>query len=112
MQALKVLALLMGLDQVKAGWEIGSCPSVTPMSSLDLSQYAGLWYEYMRDNSFVTGWFSACTTATYTARSDGDITVFNRAYYYPFSFVDFGVKGIASCENGGGTCRVAFNSLD
>ena len=50
---------------------------VRTIPSVDLARYTGLWYEIARyPNSFQKG--CRDTTATYTLRSDGEITVVNR----------------------------------
>jgi apolipoprotein D and lipocalin family protein len=55
----------------------GSRPPLRPAPSVDLARYAGKWYEIARlPNRFQRG-CAADTTATYTPRPDGKITVVN-----------------------------------
>ena len=63
---------------------IGACydpPStVKPITGFDASRYTGKWFEVARlDNSFEKG--LSHTTAEYTLREDGGITVVNRGYH-------------------------------
>lgn len=52
-------------------------PPLEPVPSLDLERYAGRWYEIARyPNRFQRDCVSD-TTATYTLRSDGKVTVLN-----------------------------------
>lgn len=49
----------------------------TVVSKVDLTRYMGTWYEIARyPNRFQRG--CLCTTATYTLRPDGKVTVVNR----------------------------------
>lgn len=51
-----------------------------PVSGFDVSRYTGKWYEIARlDNSFEKG--LSHTTAEYSLREDGGITVVNRGYH-------------------------------
>jgi apolipoprotein D and lipocalin family protein len=52
-------------------------PPVRTVPSVDLARYTGIWYEIARyQNRFQEGCHD--TTATYTLRPDGEITVVNR----------------------------------
>lgn len=52
-------------------------PPLTTVAAVDLGKYAGTWYEIASyPQSFSKGCMA--TTATYTARLDGDIDVLNR----------------------------------
>jgi apolipoprotein D and lipocalin family protein len=53
-------------------------PSV--VSSVDLNRYKGLWYEIARLPNFFERKLK-CTSATYTLRNDGRITVLNKGNY-------------------------------
>lgn len=49
------------------------------VEKVDLSKYAGMWYEIARlPNSFEKG--LECVTATYTLKSNGKIEVLNKGY--------------------------------
>jgi apolipoprotein D and lipocalin family protein len=53
---------------------------LTVVSDIDLKRYAGTWYEIARlPNSFEKK--LKCTSATYTIRNDGKITVLNKGNY-------------------------------
>jgi apolipoprotein D and lipocalin family protein len=59
---------------------LASCSSsmktLTTVRDIDINKYSGKWYEIARlPNSFEKGLI--CTTAEYTLRDDGKITVFN-----------------------------------
>src|SRR5664280_850905 len=53
-------------------------PSV--ISSVDLNRYKGIWYEIARLPNFFERKLK-CTSATYTLRDDGRITVLNKGNY-------------------------------
>ena len=53
-------------------------PSV--VSSVDMNRYKGLWYEIARLPNFFERKLK-CTSATYTLRDDGRITVLNKGNY-------------------------------
>jgi apolipoprotein D and lipocalin family protein len=53
-------------------------PSV--VSDVDLNRYVGMWYEIARLPNFFERKLK-CTSATYTLRSDGKITVLNKGNY-------------------------------
>jgi apolipoprotein D and lipocalin family protein len=53
-------------------------PSV--VSNVDLNRYKGLWYEIARLPNFFERKLK-CTSATYTLRADGKITVLNKGNY-------------------------------
>lgn len=67
-------------------------PSV--VSSVDLNRYAGKWYEIAR----LPNWFERklkCTTAEYTLRADGKITVLNRGHYIDEPLKTSSSEGVA-----------------
>lgn len=54
--------------------------NISVVPSVDLKRYTGTWYEIARlPNSFERK--LKCTTATYTLRDDGKITVLNQGHY-------------------------------
>jgi apolipoprotein D and lipocalin family protein len=67
-------------------------PSV--VSSVDLNRYKGLWYEIARLPNFFERKLK-CTSATYTIRDDGRITVLNKGYYITDPKKSTSSKGIA-----------------
>jgi lipocalin len=67
-------------------------PSV--VSSVDLNKYKGLWYEIARLPNFFERKLK-CTSATYTLRDDGTITVLNKGYYISDPKKSTSSKGIA-----------------
>ena len=70
-----------------------TCPSVTVDPVFLPAIYTGLWYEIQRDGSTSFEWMADCTTAKYTAQSDGTIEVRNRAWYWYYFFSYYEVKG-------------------
>ena len=67
-------------------------PSV--VTSVDLDRYKGTWYEIARfPNSFERK--LKCTSATYTLRSDGKITVLNKGNYITVPQKSTSAKGVA-----------------
>lgn len=67
-------------------------PSV--VSSVDLKKYQGLWYEIARLPNFFERKLK-CTTATYTLREDGKITVINAGHYITEPTKTSSIKGVA-----------------
>lgn len=67
-------------------------PSV--VNDVDLNRYKGLWYEIAR----LPNWFEKklkCTSATYTLREDGKITVINAGNYIDNPSKKNSAKGVA-----------------
>ena len=106
------LLALNDLNQVNAGIWFGSCPTTTNQANIDVSQYLGTWYEFTRDSTFIFETGVSCTTAAYSANSNGNINVVNRSYYWPMSFTADWItaKGQASCSASAGSCNVGFPS--
>ena len=67
-------------------------PSV--VSSVDLNRYKGLWYEIARLPNFFERKLK-CTSATYTLRNDGRITVLNKGNYLSDPKKSTSSKGVA-----------------
>ena len=57
-------------------------------------------------------WGSSCVTATYgsTYAVGTEISVINRAYYWPVWFLPFKAEGRAGCYTNDGECAVSFRS--
>jgi apolipoprotein D and lipocalin family protein len=64
------------------------------VSSVDLNRYKGLWYEIARLPNFFERKLK-CTSATYTLREDGRITVLNKGYYLSDPKKSTSSKGVA-----------------
>jgi apolipoprotein D and lipocalin family protein len=67
-------------------------PSV--VSTVDLNRYKGLWYEIARLPNFFERKLK-CTSATYTLREDGRITVLNKGNYLSDPKKSTSSKGVA-----------------
>jgi lipocalin len=67
-------------------------PSV--VSTVDLNRYKGLWYEIARLPNFFERKLK-CTSATYTLREDGRITVLNKGHYLTDPKRSTSSKGVA-----------------
>jgi apolipoprotein D and lipocalin family protein len=67
-------------------------PSVVP--SVDLNRYKGLWYEIARLPNYFERKLK-CTSATYTLRDDGRITVLNKGNYLANPGKSTSSKGVA-----------------
>jgi apolipoprotein D and lipocalin family protein len=65
--------------QAKAS-EGPSLPEVRTVSNVDLSRYAGKWYQIAFFPTVFQGKCTIDTTATYGLRSDGVVSVFNECY--------------------------------
>ena len=57
-----------------------SLPNVQTVDSVDLSRYAGKWYQIAFFPTVFQGTCTINTTATYGIRPDGKISVFNECY--------------------------------
>lgn len=67
-------------------------PSV--VSSVDLNRYKGLWYEIARLPNYFERKLK-CTSATYTLRDDGKISVVNKGNYISDPKKSNSAKGVA-----------------
>jgi apolipoprotein D and lipocalin family protein len=78
MKVIVIIAVIVLLASC-AFFQRRSAPELSPLQTVahvDLNRYLGLWYEIGRyPNSFQSGCLGS--TATYTARPDGDIDVLN-----------------------------------
>jgi apolipoprotein D and lipocalin family protein len=72
-----LLVALVTLLQAVPMQAANSLPSMQVVPSVDLSRYAGKWYEIARLPNRFQRDCVANTTATYTVRPDGKITVLN-----------------------------------
>lgn len=92
-----------------AGAALGAEAPLNVVPSVDLARYAGKWYEIAR----LPAWFQrACqsdTTATYTVRPDGKITVLNECRQADGSIkAARGTAKIASAAGPNTKLRVSF----
>ncbi|MDX2473512.1 MAG: lipocalin family protein [Candidatus Krumholzibacteria bacterium] len=58
----------------------GELPAVVPIDAVDLQQYTGLWYEVLKIPNRFQKKCARGTTATYSLRDDGRITVLNSCF--------------------------------
>jgi apolipoprotein D and lipocalin family protein len=65
-------------DETEGEPAVTSRPPVTPVSSVDLERYAGLWHEIAKIPNRFQKQCARGTTAEYTLRDDGRIDVVNR----------------------------------
>ena len=80
-----------------------SCPDSFPiMQNFDKNRLVGNWYVAKQDFSFS----GPCTTAKYTAKSNGDIAIGNRTWVWWFFFSYFNVSGVGKCPSSEGKCWV------
>ena len=62
---------------------LGGCPkSYSPMETFDVSRYAGVWYEIVRDKWTPFEIAQGCDIAQYTANEDGSVTVNNMGHRF------------------------------
>jgi apolipoprotein D and lipocalin family protein len=89
---MKKTALILIIIMIFTTAKSQKSPSV--VSSVDLNRYKGMWYEIARLPNFFERKLK-CTSALYTLRDDGRITVVNKGYYIsdPKKFTSS--KGIA-----------------
>ena len=104
------LAILTGQASGKLSF-FASCPATETQPNIDLSLYAGRWYEYARDSTTIFEIGGDCTTATYSPLEGGlenDIKVVNRQFTWPILSY-YAVEGCAKCETEVGKCAVNFS---
>jgi apolipoprotein D and lipocalin family protein len=87
----KALVLVFSLLMISP---VFSQKPVSVVSSVDLNRYKGLWYEIARLPNFFERKLK-CTSATYTLRDDGRITVLNQGNYISNSEKTSSIKGVA-----------------
>jgi apolipoprotein D and lipocalin family protein len=94
---------------------LGACattppgPPVATVASVDLTRYAGTWYEVARfPNSFQDGRGRRCvaTTATYALRDDGQVGVTNRCLDAADGNREAIATGTAYAVEGSGNARL------
>ena len=73
-----ILVLFLALSTSTVWADDG--PAVTTVDQVDLSRYTGLWYEIARIPNKFQKQCARGTTAEYTLREDGRITVLNQCY--------------------------------
>ncbi len=86
----KALVLIFSLIMISP---VFSQKPVSVVSSVDLNRYKGLWYEIARLPNFFERKLK-CTSATYTLRDDGRITVLNQGNYISNSEKTSSIKGV------------------
>ena len=64
----------------------GKCPTYTATPNFNADAYVGRWYEYRRDAGTIFEWLSDCVTATYKIKANGNVEVYNRAWYWYIFF--------------------------
>ena len=71
-------------------------PQKTPsvVSTVDLNRYMGMWYEIARLPNYFERKLK-CTSANYTLRDDGRITVLNKGYYLTDPQKSTSARGVA-----------------
>ncbi|CAF1389164.1 unnamed protein product [Rotaria magnacalcarata] len=74
----------------------GKCPTVPTQKDFDASKYLGLWYEAYR-NTIIFELGSKCVNATYTAKDDGSVGVWNQAINIFGKYSS--IKGSARAKN-------------
>lgn len=96
--------LMLSLTSCKSEYK-----DLTTVNELDLSRYAGTWYEIARlPNSFEKG--LECVTATYTLLPNGKVEVINKGYSNADSSKLKNIKGVAWVPNSNfpGRLKVRF----
>ena len=77
--SLSVLAAPLALAGPR--WGQRTCPDFEPVADLDLSRYAGTWYENVRDRATPFELMASCVVADYTLSEDGSqLGVVNSGY--------------------------------
>jgi apolipoprotein D and lipocalin family protein len=89
---MKKTLLIISAIMIFASADSQKVPSV--VTNVDLKRYQGFWYEIARlPNSFERK--LKCTSATYTLREDGRITVLNQGHYISDPQKKSSIKGVA-----------------
>jgi apolipoprotein D and lipocalin family protein len=89
---MKKAALTLFTIMIFSSSQSQKAPSV--VSTVDLNRYNGIWYEIARLPNFFERKLK-CTSATYTLRDDGRITVVNKGIYLTDTKKSTSVKGVA-----------------
>ncbi len=98
----KALVLIFSLIMISP---VFSQKPVSVVSSVDLNRYKGLWYEIARLPNFFERKLK-CTSATYTLRDDGRITVLNQGNYISNSEKTSSIKGVAWVPDKNSTAKL------
>ena len=82
----------------------------TTVSTLDLNQYIGIWYEMQHDSESPFQWWGECVFANYTIKDEATsmVGVKNRGWFWWNFFSYSGVDGQAKCRSNEGRCYVNF----
>ena len=102
-----VIAAVHGV--VNCTISLGKCPAdgFPVEKNFDKERYAGRWYEQVRDKNMFFEKCAECTTADYDMLPNGDLSVYNRAWYWYFNkYVS--MHGSARCPGTDGKCIVNF----
>ena len=86
-------ALLMTAD---ARMSFGSCPTTENVSNLDVTAFAGTWYQIERDPMTPMNWMTECSYKKYTIDDNGDYD-FYTGVYFDMAFSYGGVSGKMYC---------------
>ena len=77
-----MLSKISSLSLIASASAAGTCPDVPVVENFDKASYIGRWYEIERSRTQPFEWFGECTTATYGALEDGNISVTNRGWFF------------------------------
>jgi apolipoprotein D and lipocalin family protein len=89
---MKKPALILFIIMIFSSAQSQKSPSVVP--TVDLNRYKGVWYEIARLPNYFERKLK-CTSATYTLRDDGRITVLNKGYFITDPHKSTSSQGIA-----------------
>ena len=105
MKPLVALTVLLAIAEANLFW--GSCPNPDVVSSVDLEQFSGQWYEMARTTRVPYTATNDCNRAQYYL-VNGEIAVENCTYEADNDAYRC-VNGEAYCTNGSGDCHVRFS---
>lgn len=110
MKHLWIAIFAMALASCAAGpsGRASNAPELRPVAAVDLTRYAGRWYEIARyPNQFERG--CEAVTADYTLRPDGRVGVTNTCRQGPVGSRARAVQGVARVIDGSNGARLAVN---
>ena len=69
------------IGAASAKWGFGACPKVEMMETIDMTKYAGHWFEIYRDthNMYTQG--ADCVTKEFEINDNGNLDLYFRGFY-------------------------------
>lgn len=108
MKAILAITAAVLLATVNALFSDGQCTPYTAQPNFDKNKYLGKWYLIQGDYGNPGAFGSACSSAQYTLKDNGDIKITNSGNYFWLFGAYLFLGGDARCPNSDGRCTVSF----